>query len=177
MLSRFSEITRPTNRAAELGAEEIIVSKTDAKGHITYANDVFLRVAGISEKEVIGAPHCLVRHPDMPRGIFKLLWDTLFQKHEIFAFVKNIAKNGDYYWVFAHVTPTLDASGNILGFHSSRRKPLASQIDRITPIYAMLKDVESKISNPKEAASASVSALQELLKQKGCSYDEFVFSV
>lgn len=177
MLTRFTEIVKPTSQESKLGPEEIIVSKTDAKGHILYANDVFLRVAHASEKEAIGAPHCLVRHPDMPGGVFKLLWDTISQKREIFAYVKNMAKNGDYYWVFAHVTPTLDASGNIIGYHSSRRKPLASQIEKITPIYALLKSVENKISNPKEAACASVAAMQDLLKEKGCSYDEFVFSI
>lgn len=177
MLTRFTEIVRPTNRESKLGEEEIIVSKTDAKGHITYANDVFLRVASVTEKECIGKPHCLVRHPDMPRGVFKLLWDALLQKNEIFAYVKNMAKNGDYYWVFAHVTPTLDSSGNLVGFHSSRRKPLANQIEKVTPIYAMLRDIEAKIQNPKEAACASVAALQDMLKQKGSSYDEFIFSV
>lgn len=177
MLTRFATTVRPTTHESKLGPEEIIVSKTDLKGHITYANDIFLRVACTSEKEAIGAPHCLVRHPDMPGGVFKLLWDTIMEKREIFAFVKNMAKNGNYYWVFAHVTPTLDPSGNLIGYHSSRRKPLASQIEKITPVYALLKDIENKIPNPKEAANASVAALQNLLKEKGSSYDEFVFSV
>ncbi len=177
MHTRFADLAAPTSHESPLGDDELIVSKTDPRGHIIYANDVFLRVAMASEKEVLGEPHCLVRHPDMPRGIFKLLWDRLESKHEIFAFVKNMAKNGDYYWVFAHVTPTLDSSGKIIAYHSSRRKPSKQQIAKIAPIYASLLDMERKISNPKEAANASYNALQDLMKQQGTTYDEFIFTV
>jgi len=92
-------------------ADEVIVSKTDLKGRITYANRVFQRVAGYGEAELMGAPHSIVRHPAMPRCVFKLLWDTLEAKQEIFAYVINRARNGDHYWVFAHVTPSFDAGG------------------------------------------------------------------
>ncbi|MER2520175.1 MAG: PAS domain-containing protein [Bdellovibrionales bacterium] len=174
---RFADTVKPTTYENVLGADEIIVSKTDLKGHITYANDVFLRIAQLSEKEAIGSPHCLVRHPDMPRGIFKLLWDTLTDKREIFAYVKNMAKNGNYYWVFAHVTPSMDSSGTVISYHSSRRKPTTKQIEKISPLYATLLDIERKCSNPKEAANASLAALRNKLKQEGCSYDEYVFTI
>ena len=78
--------------------DEIIVSKTDLTGKITYANDMFLRIAGYKEVEVLGQPHSLIRHPDMPRSIFKLLWDTISAGGEIFAYVMNRCKNGDHYW-------------------------------------------------------------------------------
>ena len=81
--------------------DEIIVSKTDLKGIITYGNSVFYRLAGYTEKELIGVNHNVIRHPDMPRAVFKLLWDTLAEGREIFAYVVNRAKNGDHYWVFA----------------------------------------------------------------------------
>jgi PAS domain S-box-containing protein len=86
--------------------DEIIVSKTDPKGIITYANQVFLRTAQYQEEEILGAPDNIIRHPDMPRCVFDLLWKTIASGLEIFAYVKNMAKNGDHYWVFAHVTPT-----------------------------------------------------------------------
>ena len=98
----------PTGRESVFGEEEIIVSKTDAKGRITYANEVFLRVSGFAEEEVIEAPHSVVRHPHMPRCIFKLMWDTIQSGQEMFGYVLNMAKDGDHYWVLAHVTPTFD---------------------------------------------------------------------
>jgi PAS domain S-box len=95
------------------GTDEIIVSKTDPKGRIIYANEVFLRLAGYAESEIIGQPHSIIRHPDMPRCVFKLLWDTVQSGNEIFAYVVNRSKNGDHYWVLAHVTPTFDGQGNM----------------------------------------------------------------
>jgi PAS domain-containing protein len=177
MRERFSDLVKPSGRESPLGSDEIIVSKTDLQGRITYANDVFLRVAKASETEVLGSPHCLVRNPEMPRGVFKLLWDTVQNKREIFAFVNNFSANGDNYWVFAHVTPSLDTRGQITGFHSSRRKPTKEQVAKIVPLYASMLDVERKFQNPKDAAAASVAFLQNLLKEKGLSYDEFIFSI
>ena len=108
---------------------EIIVSKTNLKGHITYANKTFLNIAGYTEKEVLGEPHSILRHPDMPRCVFQLLWDTVQEKKEIFAYVINRTKIGDHYWVMAHVTPSFDASGQIDGYHSNRRVPDKKIID------------------------------------------------
>jgi len=104
-----------------IGDNEIIVSKTNLKGRITYVNDVFRRVSGFSEEELLSEPHSIVRHPDMPRCIFKLLWQRLGAGEEVFAYVKNRCKNGDYYWVFAHVTPSRGLNGQKVGYHSSRR--------------------------------------------------------
>ncbi|HPV77190.1 MAG TPA: PAS domain-containing protein, partial [Gemmatimonadaceae bacterium] len=89
----------PSGRERSFGEDEIIVSKTDLQGKITYANDVFIRVSGYEEDELLGAPHSIIRHPDMPRAVFKLLWDTLATGREVFAYVNNMARNGDNYWV------------------------------------------------------------------------------
>ena len=113
-------LIHPTGRERTWGDEEIIVSKTDLKGIITYANRTFLKVAGYTEEEVLGKPHSIIRHPDMPRCVFKLLWDTIESGEEIFAYVKNLAKNGDHYWVFAHVTPTFDEQGRIESLGTTR---------------------------------------------------------
>jgi len=75
----------PTGQEVHFDRNDLIVSKTNLKGHITYANDIFLDIAGYTEEEVIGKPHNLIRHPDMPRCVFKLLWDTLQSGTEIFA--------------------------------------------------------------------------------------------
>ena len=120
--------------------DDIIVSKTDLKGRITYANDVFLEIAGYTEQEVLGQPHSMIRHPDMPRCIFKLLWDTIQGGQEIFAYVINRCKNGDHYWVYAHVTPSKGVGGEIVGYHSNRRVPERSIVEKtIIPLYQELK--------------------------------------
>ncbi|WP_374384859.1 PAS domain-containing protein [Dongia sp.] len=167
----------PTGVECPYGPEELIVSKTNLKGRITYANDVFLRLARYSAAEVIGAPHNLIRHPDMPRSIFKLLWESIQAKKEIFAYVLNMAKNGDHYWVFAHVTPTLDSKRNVTGFHSNRRKPDPVQIDRVKPLYAQILAEEKRHDSRKDGMLRGVECLSDVLKSKGVDYDEFVFSL
>lgn len=157
---------------------EIIVSKTDLTGRITYANDVFQRVAGYSEQELLGQPHSIVRHPAMPRCVFKLLWDTLEAGNEIFAYVINRCKNGDHYWVFAHVTPTFDEQGKIISYHSSRRVPRREVVDGVfAPLYQQLLDVENKYENRKDGMAASFQAVVDLLTEKGVGYDELIFSL
>lgn len=168
---------RPTGVEHLLGEEELIVSKTDLKGRITYANDIFIRMAKYSYKELMGAPHSMIRHPEMPRCVFKLLWDTLQAKQEIFAYVVNLAKDGSHYWVFAHVTPTFDGNGNIIGYHSNRRKPDPAPIERIKPIYKALCEEEARYANAKDGMRASFDKMVGLLKQQGIGYDEFVLAL
>lgn len=167
----------PTGVERALGEEELIVSKTDLKGRITYANDVFIRMARYPARDLIGAPHSLIRHPDMPRCVFKLLWDTIQAKREIFAYVLNLAGDGSHYWVFAHVTPTMDDQGNITGYHSNRRKPDRAQVEHVKPIYALLLEEEARHANAKEGMRASFNMMVDYLKQQGVGYDEFVFSL
>lgn len=157
--------------------DEVIVSKTDLKGRITYANRVFQRVAGYTEAELMGAPHSIVRHPDMPRCVFKLLWDTLGAGQEIFAYVVNRARNGDHYWVFAHVTPSYDVNGQLVGYHSSRRVPDRAAIDKVVPLYRTLLDIENQHADRKQGMEAAFAAVVNLLTEKGIGYDEFVFSL
>jgi len=167
----------PTGREVSFGEDEIIVSKTDLRGVITYANDVFTRVAGYNEAELLGQPHNVIRHPDMPRCVFKLLWDTLKADREIFAYVLNLAKNGDAYWVFAHVTPSYDSSGTKVGYHSNRRVPHAGTLEKIRPLYAELLAEEKRHANLDAGLRASSACLEEILQQAGTTYGEFVFSL
>jgi PAS domain S-box-containing protein len=157
--------------------EEIIVSKTDTNGRISYANDVFLRVAGYRQSEVIGQPHSMIRHPDMPRSVFSLLWSTIQTKHEIFAYVVNRAKNGDHYWVFAHVTPTFGLDGQIIGYHSNRRAPTAAALAKVKPLYAALMAEERRHADKAAQIAAGTALLQKTLSSAGKAYDEFVFSL
>lgn len=157
---------------------EVIVTKTNLKGHITYCNKVFLRLAGYSEQDCLGSPHNMIRHPNMPRCIFKLLWDRLQAEKEIFAYVVNKSKNGDYYWVIAHVTPSYDKDGQLTGYHSNRRVPNRNTLDQIIiPAYKTLLDIERSYNNRKEGLQASLDALANLHEEKGMTYDEWIFSI
>lgn len=167
----------PTGRERTWGQEDIIVSKTDLKGIITYANRTFLQVAGYSEEEVIGQPHSLIRHPDMPRCVFKLLWDTIQAEREIFAYVKNLCKNGDHYWVFAHVTPTFDAAHRVTGYHSNRRCPDRPQLQLFEDLYRQLLAEERKAADWRAGMDAATQMLMAVLALKKLTYDEFMFTV
>ena len=168
---------KPTGVARDFADDEFLVSKTDARGRITYCNDVFERLAGYSEAEMLGEPHSIVRHPDMPRAVFKLLWDRISAGHEIFAYVVNMAKNGDHYWVLAHVTPSRDASGQIIAYHSNRRRPEPAAVAKIIPLYRELMAIEEGEADRKQGMNRAYDALLEKLTQAGKSYDEFVLSL
>lgn len=168
---------KPTGRESPFSDDEIIVSKTDLKGHLTYANDVFLRVSGYTAKEIIGQPHSIIRHPDMPRCVFKLLWDTITAKGEIFAYVINLASNGDHYWVLAHVTPSFDGQGNVVGYHSNRRKPDPEKLEKIIALYSDLLKQEATVVNRKDGMNHAHSHLLNTLNAKGVGYDEFVLTL
>ena len=156
-------------------ANDIIVSKTDLKGRITYANRTFLDVAGYGEEELLGQPHSIIRHPDMPRAVFKLLWDTIEAGQEIFAYVVNRAKNGDHYWVYAHVTPSWDMTGTLIGYHSMRRLPDPKIVtEHIIPLYKAIKAKEDSFANRKEGMMAGVKMVTDMLERQHMAYDEFI---
>ncbi len=167
----------PRDEERLLHEDELIVSKTDLHGRITYANTTFLRISGYTRAELLGAPHSLIRHPDMPRCVFQLLWDELRAGREVFAFVKNLAKDGANYWVFAHVTPSYDAAGKVVGYHSNRRAPARSALRTLEPLYASLCEIERAQPDVKSAIRASTQALEATLARAGLGYGEFVFSL
>ncbi len=167
-----------TGHERSFPAEEVIVTKTDLKGRITYANQCFLDISDLSEEQALGQPHSIIRHPDMPRCIFKLLWEYLENGREIFAYVINRAMNGDHYWVFAHVTPSFGTDGKIVGYHSSRRVPKQSAIEQtIEPLYADLLKIETQAADRKIGMARAYDALQEKLKSLRMTYDQFIFSL
>ena len=167
----------PSGRESFFPASELIVSKTDLKGRLTYANGLFCKIAGYRESELIGQPHSIIRHPDMPRSVFRLLWDTIEDRREIFAFVKNMASNGDHYWVFAHVTPSFNARGEMTGYHSNRRVPDRQMLEAaIIPLYADVLKIERGHVNGKDAVAAGYKALTDFVASQKVSYEELVFS-
>ena len=155
---------------------DFIVSKTDLTGRITYGNRIFIEFAGYSEKEILGAQHNIVRHPDMPRAAFHLAWSLIKSKQEFFGFVKNMSRDGSFYWVFTHITPSYDRNGKVIGYLSVRRKPNASVLPTVAGLYKQMLDIE-KSAGPSNAIAASTKFLMDFLAEKGTSYEEFVLSL
>ena len=154
-----------------LADDTLITSKTDLKGDIIYANADFLKYAGYKMDEILYKPHNIVRHEDMPRTVFKFLWDYMKNGQEIFAYVKNRTKNNDYYWVFANVTPSFDIHNQIIGYYSVRRKPNPKAIEQIKPLYKELLKIE------KESLDKGVEFLNDFCKNSKKSYNEIIFSL
>jgi len=134
-----------TNREYVLQDREIIVSKTDLKGRITYANQDFIRISGFSEAELIGAPHNIVRHPDMPEEAFADLWQTLQAGKAWTGIVKNRCKNGDHYWIEANAAPLIK-NDKIVGYTSIRGKPDRDQINAAEAAYCAIKAGNSRLA-------------------------------
>lgn len=163
----------PTGQERLMRESDFIVSKTDLKGLITYGNEIFIEFSGYSEEELLGSQHNIIRHPDMPRVVFNLLWDYLAKDKEIFAFVKNMSKDGGFYWVFTHVAPMKDANDNKIGYTSVRRMPNPKAIPIVTEVYRLMLDAERK-AGAKDAMAASGAVLGSVLKDKGVTYEELI---
>lgn len=166
----------PTAAERVMREDDFIVSMTDLKGRITYGNRIFIEYSGYSEAELIGTQHNIIRHPDMPRAVFQLLWDKIQKGEECFAYVKNLSKDGGFYWVFANVTPVLDEKGNLTGYLSVRRKPRTSGVQTASAVYASML-AEEKKAGPANAIAAGTKLLVDVLTEKGLSYDELVLAI
>ncbi len=127
-----------TQREYPYPGEQRLISTTDLKGIITYCNDAFVEVSGYDSQELLGAPHNLVRHPDVPSAVFAHMWQTIKSGEPWMGIVKNRRKNGDHYWVNAYVTPILDEQGKVSGYESVRTRPEREQISRAEALYARL---------------------------------------
>jgi PAS domain S-box-containing protein len=152
----------------DFSGDEMIVSATDKRGMITYANSTFMRIAGYTEDELMGANHNIIRHKNMPRAAFKLVWSTLLSGQSIYAFVINRAKNGDHYWVKAFLTPVYK-NGEIVEIYSYR-KPINDYAKAIMEvIYKVLLDYENE-----HGMDATVDFLVNFLGERNLSYGEFI---
>ena len=156
----------------EMREEDFIVSKTDLRGRITYCNRIFMDMAEYSEEELLGKAHSIIRHPDLPKAVFRYLWEMIPKKEEVFAFVINRGKNGNDYWVYANITASLDERGNIVDYYSVRRKPNPKALEIIIPLYRKMLEVEKS-----SGVDASFKVLTDILAEKGVSYDELIISL
>lgn len=169
----------PQTTAQEIlmNKHDFIVSKTDAKGKITYCNRIFIEFSGYAEAELLGQPHNIIRHPDMPRSVYRFMWHTLQQGDEFFGYVKNRCKNGQYYWVLANITPSYDADENLLGYYSVRRCPQRAAIELIEPLYQRMIEEESQHESAQQAMDASFQILNDFVEESGQEYNELILKL
>ncbi len=170
----MKRIIKPTPIQEEviLSPYKTIMSKTDPKGIIEYANDYFVEISEYKEWELMGQPHNIIRHPDMPKIIFKILWDRLKAKQNIHAIVKNLTKTGKYYWVVTDFMWKEDEEGNIISYYS-RRKAVPQHVKAVfNDLYSKLKKIEET-----GGMDASGAYLQGFLEDLGKTYDEFVLDL
>ena len=161
----YKRIFMPTtlNEEIKLGHNRYLVSETDEKGVITYCNDYFTEISGYSKEELIGHQHNIIRHPDMPKIVFKLLWKRIKKGKNINAVVKNLAKDGRYYWVFTEFQTRIDLDTNTVIGYTAHRKTISDDIiDTISHIYSSVLEIEKK-----EGVDAAQEHLEKLLKEKG----------
>ncbi|WP_377468134.1 PAS domain-containing protein [Populibacterium corticicola] len=169
-------VVQPTGVERMLSQEDIIVTKTDLRGHLTYTNDVFLKISAVAEEQALGSPHNFIRHPDMPAGIYKLLWDSISTRQELFAYVKNLALDGAHYWVLAHATPSYDKHGKHVGYHSMRRSASRGAIAQIEPVYAQMRAAETGLTG-RARADASFACLRALLAERDLTYSQWIWRI
>jgi PAS domain S-box-containing protein len=162
----MEEITIP--KEINIGSGDMIVSSTDLKGNIVYTNDIFCKYAGYTREELIGQPHNILRHEDMPRAIFYLLWSEIQAGRTIYAFVKNKSKNGDFYWVKAYVKPIYE-NGQVVKYTSYRKPVNPFAKEYITKLYAALVEYEKTHSTEE-----SIAFVLKYLEERKLSYNEFI---
>ncbi len=158
----------PINEEIILNKKDFIVSRSDLKGYITYANDYFKEICLYNTDELIGVNHNIIRHPDMPRIAFKLLWDRIKAGEKVFAFVKNLRKDGRFYWVLAEVEPA-KKNGKIVGYYSFRVRAPRFALKEISEVYKQLLEAEKN-----GGMKASQDLLNSYLSKKKLTYDQYV---
>ena len=163
--------TTPIEKEYKLGENDFIVSKTDLKSRILYGNRIFIELSGWEEEELLGKPHNILRHPDMPRVAFKSLYDHLKEGKEWFGYVKNLRKDGGYYWVFATITTTFK-NNTPVEYYSVRRKPRDGFRNIIEPLYQKLLELEKT-----GGMQASEEYVKQLLDKYKMSFNEVMFKI
>jgi PAS domain S-box-containing protein len=159
-----------TNEETRFEPNDLIVSRTDKRGTIVQCNDIFAKMSGWSEEELMGSNHNMIRHPDMPQIAFQLAWDNIRDKKEFFGYVKNLRKDGGYYWVFAYITADWDDDGQITGYTSYRRYAPKLAVNAMIPIYKILLEAEKK-----GGMELSKAVLEKHLQDNNfASYDLFM---
>ncbi len=164
-----------SGRERELLESEIISTRTDPRGLITFINPVFTQVTGYTKDDALGKPHNIIRHPDVPRAVYYLLWHRIKEQRErFFAVTKNVCVNGDHYWTIGYFQPEIGKDGEVTGFRSTRHGLHAPKLKKeFDQLYRQVRDEELRVPRP-EQVEAGVEALNKRLKKKGYSdYESF----
>ena len=174
LLEKGIVLPKPVDSMIEMDPKEYIVSITDEKGFITYANDYFVDISWYKKEELIGSPHNILRHPDMPKAAFKLVWDNIKQGNSIFALVKNLAKDGKYYWVVSEIEPLRNSKTGVIDSYIAYRKAASQKmIDSIEPIYKEMLEIEKTAAG----VEGSTQYLLDILEKNNTTYPKFINKV
>jgi PAS domain S-box-containing protein len=157
------------DQGIEIPEDYTLVSKTDPKGIITDGNEAFEEISGYSREELIGSSHNVIRHPDMPKVMFKLVWDRIMDKENIMAIIKNLAKDGRYYWVATDFITRVNADREILDYTAYRKPVCQEVIDAIIPLYDMLNAIE-RFSGMEDAEAF----LKYYFEKNKTNYDDYI---
>ena len=172
----MSHKVSPISKEYTLNTNDLIVTKTNLKGNITYANETFLDISILEEEDTLAKPHNIIRHPDMPKAVFKMLWDTLKGGDEFFGVIKNFCSDGGYYWVFANITPSYGSNNEVIGYFSVRRKPNKEVVKVMSALYKEMCEAEKHSSSPIKAIENSTNILTDFINTQGVSYNEYLIS-
>ena len=159
----------PINEEIIIPDDQVLISVTDPKGNIIEANDIFAKVSGYSEDELVGSSHNIIRHPDMPKIMFKIVWDHIMDKENVMAVVKNLAKDGKYYWVVTDFVTRVDADRNIINYTAYRR-PVHDKVKQaVIPLYKALCAIEDVAG-----MDAAEKFLNDYFEERDLNYDDMI---
>ncbi len=159
----------PINEEIIIPDEEVLISVTDPKGIIIETNDIFTKISGYSDEELIGSSHNIIRHPDMPKIMFKIVWDHIMDKENVMAVVKNLAKDGRYYWVVTDFVTRVDADRNIINYTAYRR-PVHDKVKQaVIPLYKALCAIEDVAG-----MDSAEKFLNNYFEDRDTNYDDMI---
>lgn len=159
----------PVNEEIIIPDDQVLISVTDPKGIIIETNDIFTKISGYSKEDLIGSSHNLIRHPDMPKIMFKIVWDHIMDKENVMAVVKNLAKDGRYYWVVTDFVTQVDADRNVINYTAYRR-PVHDRVKQaVEPLYKALCAIEDVAG-----MKASERFLNDYFEDRDTNYDDMV---
>ncbi len=164
-MSRFKKV----NHEIKCATQQVLVTRTNTKGEIVYCNRTFLEVNGFKSPEVIHKPHSIVRHPDMPKSIFKIIWLIIAQGFPIQAVIKNKTNDGHYYWTLITIKPQKDRDNNIISYVAHGKQAPPSVIKKMKPLYKMMKEIEESVD-----IDAGVDYLESYLKEQKMTYAQYI---
>lgn len=165
MMSKLKRIKHEIKCARQ----EVIVSRTDTKGNIVYCNPTFLTVNGFKSSEVIKHPHSIVRHPDMPKSIFQIIWSIIEQGLPIQAVIKNKTNDGHYYWTLMTIKAQRDRDNKIISYVAYGKQAPDVVINKIEPLYKIMKEIEEEVD-----IDAALEYLESYLREENLTYAQYI---